>query len=1307
MLMLTSDRMTDNPSLLDILQRKSRPGESRVSDDIDFESEALFESGFATTITNIVTATPQGSGESSEICALDGVIEFCATNSRWTHVCLRLLVQALSRTSPGASSDRQPAIRDGKLQVLQLLARFLDIGAFSNLLKSAEPSDFAEGADNAALLQLVFSIPDRASNFGLSAPSVSAPAGLLPQQLYHTLRRDLIGTLLASAPNLRRSQVADAVSTTNADGTSDWQVASGGDAAGASAASDAGVRIALDVSRVQLNVAAAVEKFCKLGHTNELAGDWAQYSYQHVGMGGCSLLLQHFAHDAWAGTSAAACAGPQPQRQQPPEAAPLPVTDRPEFPNAITQLQRALDTGCAGRYLVQCIPNDHVPRFMREVVLACAGIALDYTSATPAAGRLVHPANAEAAFGQAFASVLTAEIGRADELPSSALLSLQLDFWLKHAVPGIVARGVVLYLLHPTAVAYGHDTTGSSAGGGAGGDLRAVPPADVIRAHGYAPTSTASLQLSLPDWLSRFPFLTLAERWSHPAFVTSCEPTMHASITRLLVHAIGLAPSEAFEPTCTLLLVLMNGVQARMDHSNEYIRRQGLAVAVAFSQRTSPGQPLQFDELASMRSPDHQAPSSAGSGDNDSMQLRASAGDTAVDPYDVSIVQAFDRLRSGRGASPWLLDFDPEGARLNRAAASTSASDSIALDGDVSSHAIQVAPAPATSATGDADQTEGQEADKEKEEEEDEALTAARRRFGSRAPTYLRHAYNRLIALMKEDSGATNNKALPIPGGQALDEDADAVEGPDGCTAVMSVLERLIRRAAEDPTSGQNQLLELTIPLLRTLLALSNRYNQRHFPAWRMGAMVAITSCAAPLACHYLFSRYGAANMGEEQPLLAARSTTSTGTPSSDSEQHHQANGSSAMNASGAAYAGDASETTKMEVVDILVAAARELSGVEPPIAPPLPPWERKAWRPVDVDDVNGSTDATEASGEDGEEDDGAANASDGAGAGGAVHPNHVDSRNLFGPVASAHFFFPLMRSVVGNGRGLGFESMRETSPAGASLSAASSSDSTSHAKASEGEFDYFGTQPLADGNARLLSQALQALAVFIEAASSDPSVPSMARALLPLAWFVRSHASVGVRRAALSAIAACIAAIHRHEQALLLSPSLLTSMAMAGSGAGASHAVNRGDGVEGAPVAHSIMSDLTSVSQRMSNVDGLSRIAAAVSASASLSSVRNRASLSSALAAGSTHSMIGAPDEPSVWDDLVLLVAHLRSTADSDADDVCRALSRAMLSNEILKELVLGPLADMRDDDVPPPSAESLTMTAAAQELQRLDGLD
>ncbi len=47
----------------------------------------------------------------------------------------------------------------------------------------------------------------------------------------------------------------------------------------------------------------------------------------------------------------------------------------------------------------------------------------------------------------------------------------------------------------------------------------------------------------------------------------------------------------------------------------------------------------------------------------------------------------------------------------------------------------------------------------------------------------------------------------------------------------------------------------------------------------------------------------------------------------------------------------------------------------------------------------------------------------------------------------------------------------------------------------------------------------------------------------------------------------------------------------------------------------------------------------------------------------------------PTLWDDLLLVVAWLKAVGDADVDDGARALARAMLGNAILREVVLGPL--------------------------------
>jgi hypothetical protein len=550
--------------------------------------------------------------------------------------------------------------------------------------------------------------------------------------------------------------------------------------------------------------------------------------------------------------------------------------------------------------------------------------------------------------------------------------------------------------------------------------------------------------------------------------------------------------------------------------------------------------------------------------------------------------------------------------------------------------------------------------------------------------------------------------------GAALREETDY----ERCLTALATLPRAVRAAAARESAHGSLTLDGPL-LLRTLMGLEDRFALPQFHLWRHTGLVALTVALGPAGSHALL---------------------------------------------GMLWGPDLSAATRMEAVDVLVGAAREMCGAEP-AAVPVPPWEEDeaAAAAAAAAPAPRQTPATAAAA---------------AAAGGNEPPPPAGGPDVFTDVAVDWFFGPLLRGVVTGrpfghlpprGRQTGFSDgdsgmLRESLPPDVADSLSGASAARLHSEpgalldagnSSSGGGD--GSGSVADGRTALLAHALRALAVLLECVASGAGNSSstarsralvpMARSLLPLAWSVRSHADAGVRRAAISCFASVVAGLHRLGPAgcsqALASPSTLGPQQAAvaaaarsgdlpappqsplvqvvvgsdgsGDGAGAAGSGRLGtlssllrvsSALSQTTVQDSILGQLTGAgadgtlsstsvllqlgrptpSSGDGPLGGSSARAHALLGEAAGVLLGQQAGAGAATAAAGGGGDGGALDAataaalmsaPLVLDDVLAVAAHLRDVAEGDADDVCRALAGAMLRNDILRRMVLGPEED------------------------------
>lgn len=173
-------------------------------------------------------------------------------------------------------------------------------------------------------------------------------------------------------------------------------------------------------------------------------------------------------------------------------------------------------------------------------------------------------------------------------------------------------------------------------------------------------------------------------------------------------------------------------------------------------------------------------------------------------------------------------------------------------------------------------------------------IVAAARKLAARAPRTLTEAVEGLKRASTADAGGSTSGAVDIglPAVPGLSDQGPAAGTPfEAHVATLCTLAGLIRHAADRAHLAPS--LELHGPLLlRSTLALSNTFNMPDFPVWRFTALVALASCGAPFIVPALLSLL----FGSEQ-----------------------------------------SEGSRLELLDVLVASARELADLEKPVIPEAP----------------------------------------------------------------------------------------------------------------------------------------------------------------------------------------------------------------------------------------------------------------------------------------------------------------------------------------------------------------------------------
>jgi hypothetical protein len=479
--------------------------------------------------------------------------------------------------------------------------------------------------------------------------------------------------------------------------------------------------------------------------------------------------------------------------------------------------------------------------------------------------------------------------------------------------------------------------------------------------------------------------------------------------------------------------------------------------------------------------------------------------------------------------------------------------------------------------------------------------------------------------------------------------------------AALCVLPRLVRRTASSPDLC-HQLLVDGPALLRTLLGLDNRFNLPDFPMWRFSSLVAITSCIAPMATLELFSVF----FGQDQ-----------------------------------------SEGTKLEALDAVVAAARELNGIDPPIVPE-PPWVAiaKAMECTVINDFAHEAESAPAS------------------ATSPSFPQRIASSSklahqedpTWGELFSEWFFSPLYRGLIGR-------PFTESDTGELSTGAAVGRVTQDVGTLKMDDTDHIPMLMTAGCNS-LSAAAIKALAVFLECCDCRAAgLASAFSSVFSLCWLLREHADTGIRRAVLSGFASCIGAIFRHD--LRFNPSILESIKYAATIGSATSSTMGIDtrkpaevslnsqraaaskpliqvidhGMNGTDLATdeespefrdnmvhkagvSSLGVLTSIGTRLGHNESVAHLLSSVSTPVTQSSSglsKSSYRVNSFLAA-QTGILSGLPREqnavetgniPTILDDLALVAAHLGLVAAEDRDDVCQATARGILGNRILHDLM------------------------------------
>lgn len=382
----------------------------------------------------------------------------------------------------------------------------------------------------------------------------------------------------------------------------------------------------------------------------------------------------------------------------------------------------------------------------------------------------------------------------------------------------------------------------------------------------------------------------------------------------------------------------------------------------------------------------------------------------------------------------------------------------------------------------------------------------------------------------------------------------------EGAAAALVALPRLVRASAADPRQRE-ALVSAAPSLLRALLSLDDRFGLPDFGLWRFTALTSLAAVSLPLAAPHLL-----------RTMFAA---------------------------------GELSEGVRLEALDVLVAAAREVAGADPPVIPEAP-WElaMRLWRAARVQRAGqlhghgrahsqlmpmGDVASNDGDGDAGDGFSGNSRALTTSPAGSAAAQGGAPARpNRLAGLAADALFYPLLRGILtgspapstrSSGGGGGAPQIDADTPTGHGTGAATVDVDVASllddvagvgtGLSDTAEAFAFARSPrmLADGSsALLLAQSLRTLAVLLELTRVHASAEGMARSLLALAWGVREHVDAGVRRACLSACAAVIATVWTN--ATLAQPSVLFVPGSAAAASASAAADGLAAGSAGADVA-------------------------------------------------------------------------------------------------------------------------------------------
>ena len=729
------------------------------------------------------------------------------------------------------------------------------------------------------------------------------------------------------------------------------------------------------------------------------------------------------------------------------------------------------------------------------------------------------------------AAVLFVVLGDPGTLPTSLSAALSRDLPTRvPAAPSVVATALLAYLSLPKSPVDALWRVRQKPA--------AVPGAEATAARSDAVADASVDQALVPvaaalPWsvfASRVPLFSWVEAWSRPAYASGTDGATQATLARFIVAGMDAAPGDAFGLASPLVMAVFAGVQLRMDSPAAAIRSIALRVVRAMSRRTA------VAAAATERSRGTSGQSQSGDAETFAPPLtEIELSDEDVrDPYDVVVddIDDIDDDGSDSGAAHGRANSDVGKRALTAAAPQPlmTAITSTAANGTTSSTtrtaviAIDVT-AFMDGAAGPASFIRAAQGGHVSPLPAPAAITTAP------SMSLLRRPAQRDVppAIAAARVLARKAPASLLDAVTALRDD-DSADDFEVAIAVWTTLPLLIRRAGQlAGGAGMGSLLQTTPTLLSRALSADNRFNMPGFDTWRFATLVSLAVVVGPLAVHNLLRQ---------------------------------------------AWSAEQSEGTRLEIIDVLVAAAREMSGAVAPHVP-LPPWHDAltAWERGD-DEATAAALNTPPSG--------SGDTRGKAASGGSSPPKRAPTTsatasaatpNLFGEVCAELYFYPLLRGIVvghptrqpqprgavdidlalgrgvdaahmpadvaaslseGGGLQLGSgvgQLLRDAQLAAAELQARGDDDNTVQ------------SGMMLSGRLSLLAHCIRALAVFLETAGSDLTVPRMAASLLTLVWPLRRHPHIDIRRASLVACASVIAAIFRHN--LAGAPSALAASGM------------------------------------------------------------------------------------------------------------------------------------------------------------------